>query len=89
MSLQDARTQSLWVLQSLLPPPRQWAVEQAYHCHLALSEEERRGSTVGFLACDVCKAETVLVQYGSQLFNHYSHTNRSVAVGNSYILAFS
>ena len=72
--------ESLRSLQSLLPPPSQWEVEQAYRCHLALSREGegRRRRVTGLLACDVCKAESVLVQYGSELFSHYSYTNRYI-----------
>ncbi|CAI8043929.1 E3 ubiquitin-protein ligase SHPRH [Geodia barretti] len=75
--LEEARVESLRSLQSLLPPPSQWEVEQAYRCHLALSREGegRRRRVTGLLACDVCKAESVLVQYGSELFSHYSYTN--------------
>lgn len=68
--LQEARCKNLELLHGLIEPPSDVQIEQAALCHLT------REKQLGFFKCDVCVAESALVEYGTKLFSDYYGSTR-------------
>ena len=76
-SLQDARHQTLDDLRKLVEPPTSFQVAQAVLCHLSRGQEEEKveGEDDKF-KCELCVAESTMVEYGCKLFSGYHSSAR-------------